>query len=187
MVFLSLLVFLIKGWYKDAVFKPITLAVLGLLGLIVFANSTIICGAQAIKSDIATIRGTADNIIEASGLKANSVVDSLQTNQLMQEVTDRYPMITSVAEQCDISGSQVAELPTMICNTLTGYLNDVIIKSLLWTLAFVVTGAIVVVKTLGHGSSNRASSRYGGRGNNRVQRHDGRTSRIASRRIKRNL
>lgn len=180
-VLISLFIILIKGWYKDAIFKPITLAALGVLALIVLANSTIICGALAMKSDITTILASVENIFEVSGLKDNSEVDSLQTNILMQEVTDRYPIIKSVADQCDISGSQVAELPTKICNTLTDNLNDIIKKSLLWTLTFVVIGAVVVIKTLGHGSSNRTSSRYGERGNCRVQRYDGRTRRIAPR------
>jgi len=180
-VFISLFVLLIKGWYKDAIFKPITFAVFGVLTLFVFANSTIICGALAIKSDITTINASVENIIEESGLKGDSEVDSLQTNKFMQEVTDRYPIINSVVGQFDISGSQVAELPAMICNTLTGYLTGIIIKSLLWTLAFVVIGVIVVIKTLDHGSSNRVSSRYGERGNSRVQRYDGRIRRISSR------
>lgn len=33
-LFLSLFIFLIKGWYKDAVFKPVSYAVLGVLSLL---------------------------------------------------------------------------------------------------------------------------------------------------------
>jgi len=180
-IFLAIFIFLIKGWHKDAVFKPISLVALGVLALIIFFNSTIICGAQAMKSDISSIKSSVENIIESTGIKGNLEADSLQSNSFMQEVTDRYPIINSIANQCDISGSQVAQLPSTICDTLTDYLNGIIVKALLWTLAFVVIGTIVVIMTLDRTSNYRTSTRYSGPVNSRMPRTEGRTRRIASR------
>ena len=39
-VFLALFVFLIKGWYKDAFFKPASYIIMGVLGLVLIYNCT---------------------------------------------------------------------------------------------------------------------------------------------------
>ena len=172
-IFLSLFILLIKGWYKDAVFKPISFIVLGVLALIVLCNGTIFCGAQAMKSDISSVKASIENIIETSGLDVNTGVDSLQSNKIFQEAANRHPALNYYASHCDFSGRQLAGLPSAICDTLNGYLNGIIVKCLLWTLVFAVAGAIAVIKTLDRSSGGRASGR--------VPRNAGRTRTIASR------
>lgn len=171
--FLSLFIFLIKGWYKDAVFRPISFIVLGVLSLIVLWNSTIICGALAMKSDISSIQTLIENAIESSGLEGDTTVDLLLSNEIFQQVTDRHPILSYYADNCDFTGWTVAQLPSVMCDTLKEYLNGIIIRSLLWAFGFVIAGAILVIKTMDRRPAVRASSGNGGRGNHRVSRNAG--------------
>ena len=97
-IFLSLFIFLIKGWYKDAVFRPVSFIVLGVLSLIVLWNSTIICGALAMKSDISSIQALIENAIESSGLEGDTTVDLLLSNEIFQQVIDRHPILSYYAD-----------------------------------------------------------------------------------------
>lgn len=175
MLFLSLFLFFIKGWYKDAVFKPISFVVSGILGVIILWNSTLICGALSMKSDISSIQALIEDATASLGLHGNSMVDIAQSNDVLGQAIDSHPILEYYVNYCDFSGHTVAELPTVMCDTLTDYLNGVILKNLLWMLGFVTVGAVVVIKTMG-----RTYSRSGVRTGRQEVRSDRRT-RIASR------
>lgn len=179
-LFLSLFIFLIKGWYKDAVFKTVSFVVLGLLALVVLWNSTIICGALAMKSDISSIRIMIEEAVETLDFNPAMAVDSLQSNEVLREVTARHPILNYYTDSCDFSGWSAAQLPAAMCDTLNDYLNGIILKSLIWCLGFVVVGAVIVIKTMdrrpvrrsasatplpagGRTGSGRVASRYGAR------------------------
>ncbi len=175
-VFLALFIFLIKGWYKDAVFKPISFVVLGILAIVILWNSTIICGALSIKSDISSTQAMIENTIRSYGLDNSAVVDKIQSNEIFRDVANQHPILGYYADNCDFSGWSIAQLPTVMCNTLKDYLNKIILKALLWSLGFVVVGAIVVIKTMDRTSGGRSSYRYSRTGNS-----TGRTKPVSSR------
>lgn len=176
--FLALFIFFIKGWYKDAVFRPISIVVLGILSLIVLWNSTIICGALAMKSDITSIQGMIENVIATAGLDRNVTVDLEGSNDIFRAVVDQHPILGYYADYCDFSGWRIAELPGVICETLKDYLNGIIVKALLWSLGFVIVGSVIVIKTMGR----RTTASYGQRrGGSRYSDRPGRDSRVSSR------
>lgn len=178
-LFLALFIFLIKGWYKDAVFKPISFVIFGILALIVLWNSTIICGALAMKSDISSIHDLIENRIESLRLSATTTVDEALSNEIFQEVVERHPILKYYANYCDFSGWSVGELPMEMCNTLKEYLNGIILKSLLWSLGFVAVGAIIVIKTMGRRSPTRYT--YSSGRSSRDSHYTSRTNKIPSR------
>lgn len=167
-LFLSLFIFLIKGWYKDAVFKPVSYAMLGVLSLIVIWNSTIICGALAMKSDISSIQDMVENVIYSSGLDMSSTVGTFQSNEIFRDVLEEHPILYYYADVCDFSGHTIAELPAVLCDTLRSYLNGIITRRLLWSLLFVVIAAIAVIKTMGRKSNHRLVRRQTGGTHDRV-------------------
>lgn len=174
-LFLSLFIFLIKGWYKDAVFKPVSYAVLGVLSLIIIWNSTIICGALAMKSDISSIQDMVENAIDSSGLDMSSTVSTFQSNEIFRDVLEEHPILYYYADSCDFSGHTITELPAVLCDTLRSYLNGIITGRLLWSLLFVVIAAIAVIKTMGRKSTHRPGRRQTGRTHDRVaSRYGGR-------------
>ena len=172
---LSLFIFLIKGWYKDAIFKPISYIIIAVLSLIVLFNSTIVCGALAMKSDLESIRILIEEAVAASGIDGNTTVDLAQSDSIFQRVVDEHPILYYYADMCDFSGWRLVELPMVMCDTLNSYLNGIIVKRLLWSLAFVIICAIAVIKSMGR-SGGLTSGRTG-----RTQRHTGRTDKSGSR------
>lgn len=154
-VFLALFIFTIKGWYKDAVFRPISFIVLGVLTLIILWNSTIVCGALAMKSDILSIQTMVESTITDLDINDDYIVTASQSNEIFQEVVNQHPILGYYANYCDFSGWSIAELPSTMCNTLRKYLNGIIMKSLLWSAAFVAVASIIVIKTM-----KRASASY---------------------------
>lgn len=181
-LFIALFVFLIKGWYKDAVFKPISFVVLGILSLIILWNSTIICGALAMKSDITSFQTMIESSIASLGLSLSAVADQEISNEVFKEVVDSHPILNYYANSCDFSGWHISELPSVMGDTLKSYLNGIILKSLLWSLGFVVVAAIIVIKTMGRRTNNRrlSSGNRGSRNNDRASRNGGR-ARVSSR------
>lgn len=175
-LFLFLFIFLIKGWYKDAVFKPVSFVILAILALIILWNSTIICGALSMKSDISSIQTLIENTIETFGLDRTLTVDSIQSNVVFQEVLQQHPILNYYVDNCNFSGWSVAELPSTMCTALKDYLNGIIIKCLLWSLGFVVVGAIAAIKTLDRRSAGRTSLRSYGRAGSRTSAASSRNS-----------
>lgn len=178
-IFLSLYIFLIKGWYKDAVFRPVSFVVLGFLGVIILWNSTLICGALSMKSDIAAIHLLLDRATATLGLDGLERVDLQESNEVLQQAVDVHPILGYYANYCDFSGHTVAELPGVMCETLKDYLNKEILKCLLWTLGFVVVGSVIVIKTMDRGY---ARSRHASRPQTRTAREGRVSSRTSGRR-----
>lgn len=172
---LSLFIFLIKGWYKDAIFKPVSYIIMAVLSLIVLFNSTIVCGALAMKTDLESIRILIEEAVAASGIDGNTTVDLAQSGSIFQRVVDEHPILYYYADMCDFSGWRLVELPMVMCDTLNSYLNGIIVKRLLWSLAFVIICAIAVIKSMGR-SSGLTSGRTG-----RTQRYTDRTDKSGSR------
>lgn len=157
-LFIALFIFLIKGWYKDAVFKPVSYVVLAILSLIILYNSVIICGALAMKSDLDSIRGFIENIIAYTGIDLDGIVDSASGSDVVRQLVSAHPILNYYADSGEFYGMTFSELPAAICDTLNSYLNGVIVEHLLWSLGFVVVAAVIVIKTMRRESAHRISS-----------------------------
>lgn len=178
---LSLFIFLIKGWYKDAVFRPVSFVVLGILALIVLWNSTIICGALAMKSDIISIRTMLETTVESLGLDLDSVADTMLSSEIFQDVIASHPILGYYADYCEFSGWTLAELPAAMCGTLTDYLDGIILRRLLWSIGFVILAAVIVIKTMDRPSRARAAAGAYSRGSARMSRTPRPAGRASSR------
>lgn len=166
---ISLLLLLIKGWYKDAFLKPVTYVVAVVLGLFLTYNCTVICGAVAIKSDIDHFESMIGETLKASFSDYNDMVDKTMSNEIVQQIAEEYPILYYYVDSVNYEGQKLSELPHVITDTFRGYLNKVIVKNLLWTIAFIAIGVFVIVKTIGKSVNQprRSRSRHH-RDNNRA-------------------
>lgn len=160
-LFISLFIFLIKGWYKDAAFKPLSYVVLALLSVILLWNNTVLCCAMSLKSDISAVQELLERSIDISGLDKSITVDSVLSNGIFERVKESHPILGYYVDSCDFSGWSIAELPSMLCNTLIDELNSLILRYLLWSLGFVVVAATAVIKSMNRYRSGRAYSATG--------------------------
>lgn len=155
---IGIFVFLIKGWYKDAFFKPITYVILGVLSLILIYNSTIICGAIAIKSDISTFEDLVSSVVSTFP-DMDMTVDQTMSNEVLQEAIYAHPILNYFVGDGDFSGWKLSEIPGVMADTLKGFLNKIILKNSLWALGFTLVAAIFAIKTIGRQDAPVRSSR----------------------------
>lgn len=160
-LFLVTLVFLMKERHKDKVFKPVSFVILGILSITTLWNSTKICAALAMKSDISSVQSFIENAINIAGLDRSLTVDHPKTIELFQEAVSRYPILnySIIQHNLNLSNQPLAEWSSTTCNALKGYLNGIIIKSFLWLLSFIVASIIIVLKTMGNKTSRPSALR----------------------------
>ena len=149
LICIGLFLLLIKGWYKDAYFKPVSYIIAGALCLVLIYNCTIICGAIAMKSDIELFEGLVSRAITSSFPDFDITVDERTSNEILQKVLEEHPILYYYVGSCNFEGWRLSELPHVMGDTLKSYLNNVILKNILWSLGFVVAGAILAIKTIG--------------------------------------
>lgn len=154
----GLFLFLIKGWYNNAFLKPASYVIAVVLGLILTYNCTIICGAVSMKSHISNYETLVAETIRTSFSDYDAVVDEATSNEIVQEVVKANPVLYYFIGSGNFQGHKLAELPHAMADTLRSYLNNVILKKVLWSLAFVVIAAFVAIKTIGRGGG--ASRRH---------------------------
>lgn len=154
---MTLFVLLIKGWYKDATFSPISY----IIGLVLFVllsfQCILIVGSAKIleSSDIYEQRMT---IYINSNFDAKDIVSMESADVVIQDLMYRYPILQYYISGGDFSGWTAEELPHEIVKELCSFIHGYIFRRILWCLGFTILGAILVIKTMSHNYSRK--SRY---------------------------
>ena len=152
-VFPALFVFLIKGWYKDAFFKPASYIIMGVLGLVLIYNCTIICGAFAMKSHVGTFEQIISDIIAENVPDSDTIADRPVSNEIIQGAIERHPILKNFIASADFTGWKISELPHAIADSIRDYLNNIILKKCLWASSLTLLAAILTIKSIGRGQS----------------------------------
>lgn len=156
---IGLFLFLIKGWYKDAYFNLISYIIAGILCIILIYNCTIICGAIAMKSDLNFFEALIAQAINLSFSDYDMIVNQETSNEILQQAIKKHPILNYYIGSGDFSGWKLSELPHVMAETLKSYLNKLILRRVLWSLGFVIIGAILATKTISRsGRSGKSSS-----------------------------
>ncbi|MBD5233966.1 MAG: hypothetical protein HDS65_07310 [Bacteroidales bacterium] len=170
-VCMCLFLFLIKGWYKDAYFKPVSYIIAIILGTILVYNCTIICGAIAIKLNVNSFENQVVHVVKSNFPDYDAVVDQRTSNDIIQQVVKEHPILLYYVGSGNFEGWKLSELPNVMSDTLRSYLNNIIIKKIAWSLGFVILGAIIAIKTIGRNDSvKRQTTRLKPRPATRIRR-----------------
>lgn len=152
---MALFVFLIKGWYKDATFSPISYLIGAILFLFLSFQCILIVGSLKIldttdyyESEISEIVNFSDNNTD--------IIPTEQAGEVIQMIIDRFPLLQYYISGGEFAGFTAKELPHAIADELRSFMHWYIFRRILWCLGFVIVGAICVIKSL---SSNRTPVR----------------------------
>lgn len=144
---MSLFVFLIKGWYKDATFSPVSYVVGTVLFLFLSFQCILIVGSLKIldttdyyENEIAMI---VDNKYEAT-----DEVTKSQADDIIQVVIDRFPILHYYISGGKFSGFTAKELPHAMADELRSFMRWYILRRILWCLGFVIVGAVCVIRSM---------------------------------------
>ena len=165
---MALFVFLIKGWYKDATFSPISYVVGAFLFLFLSFQCILIVGSLKIISMTDEYEQRITNIVE-SAYSPSDMVSMPQASDVIDTIIEEFPILEYYIGGGEFSGFTAEQLPHAMADELRSFMRWYIFRRILWCLGFVIVGAICVIKSL--------SKNYQGIRRQRVQNDRRRVSR----------
>ena len=155
---MALMLFIIKSWHKNRQFTPLTLIIATVLFFILVFHSIIICGAI-------TIKGYGDEMeyfinTYVSDVSDETVFTQEDSQTILERLDDDLPLVGYYARWADFRGHTPADIAESMNETMQSFMNEYIIKHLLWVLAFVFLGAFCIIKSMDGVKVQRRSSRH---------------------------
>ena len=143
---MALFVFLIKGWYKDATFSPISYLVGIVLFLFLSFQCVLIVGSLKIISMTDEYEQQVAALVAA--YSPNDEVSQAEASDVIDAIIDEFPILEYYIGGGEFTGYRASELPHAIAKELRSFMRWYIFRRILWCLGFVVVGAICVIKSL---------------------------------------
>ena len=144
---MALFVFLIKGWYKDATFSPVSYVVGVVLFFLLSIQCVLIVGSMKI-IDMSDEYETQINTIVESAYASSDEVPLEQASEIIDKIIKEYPILHYYIGGGEFSGFTAKELPHAIAQELRSFMRWYIFRRILWCLGFVIVGAVCVIKTM---------------------------------------
>ena len=151
---MALFVFLIKGWYKDAVFSPVSYAIGFIVFLFLSFQCILIMGSLKIISMTDDYEQQIASLVEIYA--PESEVSQAQASDIIDHIINEYPILEYYIGGGEFMGYTSKELPSAIAMELRSFMRWYIFRRIMWCLVFVVLGAVLVIKSI---SNNYASTR----------------------------
>lgn len=155
---MGVFIFLIKGWYKDATFTPISYIVGTILSVLLFFQCVLIVGSLKIIDMSDVYEERISNIVD-SAYSPSEEVSLSQASDVIDKIIDEYPILHYYIGGGDFSGFTAKELPHAIAQELRSFMWWYIFRRILWCLGFVIVGAICVIKTMSKSYSRQRTQR----------------------------
>lgn len=175
---------LIKGWYKDRTFNNYSVIVgVVLFGLLCFQN-ILLCGAVHIKRMSNDFITAMTEYVQPWVEAGDDYMEAADVDKILfNDLAERYPIIACYVGGSEFTGFRASDIPKAAIDTLNSYCNWYIFRRVCWEMAFIVAGAVIVIKTMERQySRTRARGLTGSDDRNRHYTHDAsRTSRVGRR------
>jgi len=144
---MALFVFLIKGWYKDAAFSPVSYIVGVLLFLLLSFQCVLIVGSLSIINMTDEYEERISTIVDSVCSPADEVSSS-QASEIIETIIKEYPILQYYISGGEFAGYTAKELPHVMALEIRSYMRWYIFRRVLWCLGFVLVGAFCVIKTM---------------------------------------
>ena len=144
---MALFVFLIKGWYKDATFSPVSYLIGAILFVFLSIQCVLIVGSLKILDTTDYYEVQIARIVE-SAYDATDEVSMRHADDIIKTIIDQYPLLQYYISGGEFTGFTAKELPHAIAEELRSFMHWYIFRRLLWCLGFVIFGAVLVIRSL---------------------------------------
>ena len=144
---MALFVFLIKGWYKDATFSPISYAVGATLFLFLSFQCILVVGSLKIISMTDEYEQRITSIVE-SAYSPSDMVSMPQASDVIDTIIEEFPILEYYIGGGEFSGFTAEQLPHAMADELRSFMRWYIFRRILWCLGFVIVGAICVIRSM---------------------------------------
>lgn len=153
LVGMALMLFIIKSWFKNRGYTPLSYLVGGVFFFILAYHAVVICGAVSIKGYGDDVEKLVDGYV--SGLSDSMVLTQEDSQAIIEFLADRLPIVGYYADYADFTGHTPQNIARAMNESMQSFMNEYIIKHLLWSLFFVVLGAFCIIKTMEGGRGGR--------------------------------
>lgn len=154
---MALFVFLIKGWYKDATFSPISYVVGAILFLFLSFQCILIVGSLKIISMTDEYEQRISLIVEDS-YSPSDMVSMPEASDVVDTIIDEYPILEYYISGGEFSGYSASQLPHVMADELRSFMCWYIFRRILWCLGFVIVGAICVIRSMSKTKNKKTSN-----------------------------
>lgn len=158
LICIALIFYLINSWHKNRAFTSLSYIIGVFLFFALFYHTIIICGAISIKSCGDELKNLVNEYVHTLSNKSNDIIlsnDDLQA--IIERLRDQFPLIGFSANLTKSSGDTALNIAESINDEMQCFMNEYIVKHLLWSLFFIIVGAFCIIKTMEKGCG------YGGR------------------------
>ena len=149
---MSLFVFLIKGWYKDATFSPVSYLVGAVLFLFLSFQCVLIVGSLKIISMTDEYEQQITALVQS--YSPEDEVSQAQASEVIDAIIDEFPILEYYIGGGEFSGYTASQLPAAIAQELRSFMRWYIFRRILWCLGFVAVGAFLVIRSLSKNYTN---------------------------------
>lgn len=154
---MALFVFLIKGWYKDATFSPVSYLVGAVLFLFLSFQCVLIVGSLKIISMTDDYEQQITALVQS--YSPEDEVSQAQASEVIDAIINEFPILEYYISGGEFSGYTASQLPAAIAQELRSFMRWYIFRRILWCLGFVAVGAFLVIRSLSKNYTNTRRER----------------------------
>lgn len=162
-----LMFYIVKSWRRGAEFSPGSFIVGAILFFFLSFQSVLLCGAITIKSYSDDVEAYINTLVAKA--PEDMVLDQRNSQYILDSFAKEWPLVAYYVDYADFRGHTPDNIATAMVDELRSVMNWYIFRRLAWSLAFIVIGAVLVIKTMrsslpkNNYKSNTTTSRLGTR------------------------
>jgi len=138
---------LIKGWYRSAMYTPLSYLIGAILFLFLGFQCTMIVGGLKISSLGQKYAIQLETLVDRL-YSSSDEVSAQASTQLVDKLIRENPILQYYIGGGEFSGYTAEQLPQVVVSTLQTFIRWYIVRRLLWCLFFVGVGAFVVIRSM---------------------------------------
>lgn len=144
---LALFFFLIRGWYRNATFTPISYVIGFFLFLLLAFQCTMIVGAIKIINISPYYESQIQQMV-STYFPPSQEVTGQESEQVIDWLVTEYPILRHYFDTGEFTGYTAQQLPAVMGAEIRSFLRFYILRRLLWCLGFVIMGAVLVIRSI---------------------------------------
>lgn len=166
---MALFVFIIKGWWKDALFSIWSYMIGVVLFVLLAFQCTMIVGSLKIIDTTDEYESYFTEIVDDI-YEGWEQVPTEQADVVIKKAIAEYPLLEHYISGGEFSGFNAKQLPAAIADELRSFMRAYIVRRLLWCLGFVLIAGVLGIKTLDKRYASPVRSSHSERMSSRTSR-----------------
>ena len=155
---MALFVFIIKGWWKNALFTIWSYLIGAILFIFLVFQCTMIVGSLKIIDTCEEYEVFFRQVVD-SAYEGWEEVTKDDSDIIIKKTIAEYPLLEYYIGGGDFRGFNAKQLPTAMADELRSFMWAYIVRRLLWCLGLVLVAGVLGIKTLDQYNQGQRQSR----------------------------